>query len=335
MRVCWLTTSYPRNDSDPAGAFMRDAAEDVRAAGVEVDVVAPSSFRHFGVAYGAGIVGNIRRSPAKALLLPAFMTAYTRAARGAAREADLVHAHWLPSGFPARATQKPYVLTMHGTDAELARRAPAVFRPVVRGARMLLCVSESLTDMARRLGAREVRVVPMGITVPETTVQPDDPPHILFVGRLSEEKGVRELAEAARDLPLVVVGDGPLRERLPQAVGFVPPAELAGYFDRAALVVCPSRREGYGVVARQAMAHARPVVASDVGGLAEAVVDGESGLLVPPGDRTALRNALERLLGDPELRARLGTAARERVRDRYGRDVAARATLAAYESALS
>jgi glycosyltransferase involved in cell wall biosynthesis len=334
VRVCWLTTSYPRNDSDPAGAFMRDAVEDVRAAGVEVDVVAPSSFRHYGVAYGAGIVGNIRRSPAKALLLPAFITAYTRAARGAAREADLVHAHWLPSGFPARATHKPYVLTMHGTDAELARRAPAVFRPVVRSARMLLCVSESLTDTARRLGAREVRVVPMGITVPETTVASDDPPHVLFVGRLSAEKGVRELAEATRDLPLVVVGDGPLREHLPQAVGFVPPGELARYFDRAAVVVCPSRREGYGVVAREAMAHARPVVASDVGGLAEAIVDGESGLLVPPGDASALRTALERLLGDPELRARLGMAARERVRERYARGVAARATLAAYESSL-
>jgi glycosyltransferase involved in cell wall biosynthesis len=335
VRVCWLTTSYPRNESDPAGAFMRDAVDDVRAAGVEVDVVAPDSFRHYGIAYGAGIVGNLRGSPTKALLLPAFMTAYSRAARRAAREADLVHAHWLPSGFPARVTRKPYLLTMHGTDAELAGRAPAVFRPVVRAARMLLCVSESLTDTAHALGAREVRVVPMGITVPETTVEPDDPPHVLFVGRLSEEKGVLDLAEAAGDLPLVVVGDGPLREHLPQAVGFVSPAELGHHFDRAAVVVCPSLREGYGVVARQAMAHARPVVASNVGGLAEAIVDGESGLLVPPGDRPALRAALQRLLGNPELRARLGVAARERVKERYARDVAARAMLAAYEAALS
>jgi glycosyltransferase involved in cell wall biosynthesis len=192
-----------------------------------------------------------------------------------------------------------------------------------------------LTETARGRGAREVRVVPMGITVPDTTVEPDDPPHVLFVGRLSAEKGVLELAEAARDLPLVVVGDGPLRDRLPGTVGFVPPAELPGYLDRAAVVVCPSRREGYGVVARQAMAHARPVVATAVGGLAEAIVDGESGLLVGPGDVAALRAALERLLGDAELRARLGAAARERVRERYSRDVAVAATLAAYEAALS
>ena len=158
---------------------------------------------------------------------------------------------------------------------------------------------------------------------------------MLFVGRLSEEKGVLELIQAARDLPLVVVGDGPLREQVPAALGFVPPVELPGYFDRAAVVVCPSRREGYGVVARQAMAHGRPVIATAVGGLAEAIVDGESGLLVPPEDGTALRAALERLLGDADLRARLGAAARDRVRARYSRAVAATATLAAYEAALS
>ncbi len=335
MKVTVLTTSYPRDAADVAGAFLRDAVEDLRARGVDVEVVSPASFRHFGIAYGAGVVGNLRRSPAKALLLPAFMASYTRAARRAAAGADLVHAHWLPSGLPARATGKPYLLTMHGTDAELARRAPALFRPIVRAARMVLCVSEALTETARTLGAREVRVVPVGVTVPEVTVEPDEPPHALFVGRLSEEKGVLELMEAARGLPLVVVGDGPLRERVPVARGFVPPGELPGELNRAALVVCPSRREGYGVVARQAMAHGRPVVATAVGGLVEAVVDGETGLLVPPGDVAALRVALERLLGDPDLRARLGAAGRERARERYSRDVAATATLAAYEAALS
>jgi glycosyltransferase involved in cell wall biosynthesis len=335
VRVCWLTTSYPRDESDPAGAFMRDAVEDLRQRGIDVDVVSPASFPHFGLAYGVGIVGNLRRSPAKALLLPAFLASYSLAARKAAARADLVHAHWLPSGLPARLTGKPYVLTMHGTDAALARRRPWLFGPLVRQARMVLCVSESLTRTARELGARETRVVPMGIDIPEVTVEPDDPPHVLFVGRLSEEKGVLELAEAARGLPLVVVGDGPLRDRLPGTVGFVPPSELPGYFDRAAVVVCPSRREGYGVVARQAMAHARPVVATAVGGLAEAIVDGESGLLVQSRNPEALRHAIERLLADAELRARLGAAARERVGQRYSRDVAVRATLAAYEAALS
>jgi glycosyltransferase involved in cell wall biosynthesis len=334
MRVAVLTTSYPRDASDVAGIFLRDAVEDLRARGLEIEVVSPATFRHFGIAYGAGITGNLRRSPGKALLLPAFMAEYARAARRAAASANLVHAHWLPSGFPARAAGKPYVLSMHGTDAELARRAPALFRPVVRAARMVLAVSEALAIDGHRLGAREVRVVPVGVDVPDVTVEPDDPPHVLFVGRLSEEKGVLELLEAARGLPLVVVGDGPLRARVPGATGFVPRSELGGYLDRAAVVVCPSRREGYGVVAREAMAHARPVVATNVGGLPEAVVDGETGLLVAPGDVTALRAALDHLLGDAELRARLGAAGRERVRERFSREVAATATLAAYEASL-
>jgi glycosyltransferase involved in cell wall biosynthesis len=83
------------------------------------------------------------------------------------------------------------------------------------------------------------------------------------------------------------------------------------------------------------MAHARPVVATAVGGLAEAVADGETGLLVPACDIAALRAALERLLDDADLRARLGVAGRERARERFSREVAATATLAAYEAALA
>ena len=63
MKVVVLTTSYPRHDADVAGLFVRDAVEAVRARGVEVEVVSPSSFRHFGIAAGHGIVGNLRARP--------------------------------------------------------------------------------------------------------------------------------------------------------------------------------------------------------------------------------------------------------------------------------
>ena len=107
-----------------------------------------------------------------------------------------------------------------------------------------------------------------------------------------------DLVEAANGLPLVVAGDGPLRDQVPDALGFVPHDELERLFARAAVVVCPSHREGFGVVCAEAMAHGRPVVATAVGGLRDLVVDGETGLLVPPRDPAALRAALERLLGD-------------------------------------
>jgi glycosyltransferase involved in cell wall biosynthesis len=127
-----------------------------------------------------------------------------------------------------------------------------------------------------------------------------------------------------------VVGDGPLRELLPQAVGFVPAERVRGFYDRAAVVVAPSRREGYGMAAREAMAHGRPVVATAVGGLPDAVEDGVTGLLVPPGDVPALRAALERLLGDAELRSRLGAAARTAAVERFGRHAATAALVELY-----
>jgi glycosyltransferase involved in cell wall biosynthesis len=173
------------------------------------------------------------------------------------------------------------------------------------------------------------------VRVPDVVGEPDDPPHALYVGRLSEEKGVRELAEAADGLPLVVVGDGPLRSLLPQAVGFVPPAELGPYFERASVVVVPSRREGYGMVAREAMAHGRAVVATAVGGLVDAVEDGVTGVFVPAGEVAALRAALERLLGDAELRRSLGAAARERAIRTASAAATAERLLEAYRSAGS
>ena len=335
MKVLVLTTSYPRGPDDVAGVFVRDAVDNLREAGIDVSVVSPASFAHFGIAYGDGIAANLRRKPWLSLLLPLFLLSYARAARRAALAVDLVHAHWLPSALPALATGKPFVVQLWGTDVELARRATWAFRWLLRRARLVLCPSQALAGIARELGARDVRVVPSGIALPDEVREPDDPPHVLYVGRLSEEKGIPELLRATEGLLRVIVGDGPLRDGVPEAVGFVPPSELSPYYERAAVVVCPSRREGYGVVAREAMAYGRPVVASAVGGLLEAVEDGVTGLVVPPRDPTALRAAIERLLADRALRDRLGEAARAWARDHFSWDAATKATIAAYREALT
>jgi len=335
MKVVVLTTSYPRGREDPAGRFVADAVESVRDRGVQVDVVSPASFRHYGIAYGHGIVGNLRAQPWRALLVPAFLRSFRRAAARAARDADLVHAHWLAAGAVATTLGKPYVVQVWGTDVELARRVPWLARPILGRARLVLAASKSLAEDARRLGAHDVRVVPSGVAIPESVGPSEEPPHALYVGRLSAEKGVLELVQACAGLPFVVVGDGPLRSRVPGAVGFVPPGELGAWYERAAVVVAPSRREGYGVVPREAMAWARPVVATAVGGLVDAVEDGVTGLLVPPGDAAGLRSAVERLLGDAELRGRLGAAAREKAQRELSFDVAAERLQAVYEAALA
>ena len=94
----------------------------------------------------------------------------------------------------------------------------------------------------------------------------------------------------------------------------------------------PSRREGYGVVAREAMAYGRPVVATRVGGLVDAIDDGVTGILVDP---VGLRGALERLLGDETERRRLGDAARSRTAERFAPAAAGAALASAYEAALA
>lgn len=334
MKLVVLTTSYPRHPEDAAGRFVADAVEHVRAHGVQVDVVSPATFRHFGIAYGAGMVGNLRARPAKALLLPGLLASFARAARRAARDADLVHAHWLQAGAVARLTGRPYVVQLWGTDVELARRVPWLTRPILRGARLTICASTALAEAAQGLGARTVRVIPGGVDLPDHVPAPAEPPHVLFAGRLSPEKGILELVEAASGLPLVVAGDGPLRARVPQARGMVPHDELLTLYGRASVVACPSHREGFGVVCAEAMAHGRAVVATAVGGLKDLVQDGETGLVVPPGDVPSLRRALERLLADLDLRTRLGNAARERARTLLSWDTVTRATLAAYDDAL-
>ena len=335
MKVVVLTTSYPRGPDDVAGAFVRDAVEKLREPASTSEVVSPASFRHFGLAYGHGIVGNLKRRPWKALLLPAFLASYSRAARRAARDADLVHAHWLPSALPALKTRKPFVLQLWGTDVELAARARWAARKLVGRARVVLCASEALASAARELGAREVRIVPSGVAIPTEVGEPEDPPHVLFVGRLSEEKGILDFVAATEGMLRVVVGDGPLRERVPDATGFVPPSQVGAYYERAAVVVCPSHREGYGVAAREAMAHGRPVVASAVGGLLDAVEDGVTGLLVAPRDPRALRAGVEKLLADPDLRRRLGGAAREVARERFSWESATADTMRVYREVLA
>src|SRR6478672_3601472 len=113
----------------------------------------PASFRHFGLAYGHGIAGNIRARPWLIVFIPAFLWNFRRAAR---RQADLVHAHWLAAGAVAMTLGTPYLVQVWGTDLELAKRFPWLARPVLRRARLVIAASRALADAAQALGAREV-----------------------------------------------------------------------------------------------------------------------------------------------------------------------------------
>jgi glycosyltransferase involved in cell wall biosynthesis len=336
VKVAVFTTSYPRGEGDFAGRFVDDLVERLRERGVEVTVVGPKDYR--GFAGPAGVVAGFRRKP---WLAPVVVASMRGALRRAARDADLVHAHWLASMLVAPAARKPVVLTLHGSgtagrfeDLQVLAKAPRLAGALLRRARVVIGVSEQLTDAARHAGARDARWIPNGVEIPAKVGEEADPPEILFVGRLSAEKGIRTLVDATPGLNLVVAGDGPLRSLVPEALGFVPHEEVQRLLARAAVVLLPSHREGLPMVLLEAMAHGRAVVATPVGGTPSLVEDGVTGLLVPAGDPKALREAVERLLADPELRQRLGKAARAKVSKLSSWERVAEATLDAYASAL-
>ena len=340
MKVAVFTTSYPRHPDDFAGRFVSGAVDGLRERGIEVEVVAPGSYGTFGASSdGGGIVRAVRKRP---WVAPLLFSSMVRALRRAARDADLVHAHWLAGGVIALFAGRPFVVTLHGTisggaldDFKVLRRSPRLARLVLDRARAVICVSEALTEAARQAGVEQAVFIPNGIEIPAEVGEEADPPEIFYTGRLAPEKGVEDLVEATRGLNLVVSGDGPLRGLVPGgALGFLSREELEGRYERAAIVVCPSRSEGFGVVCAEAMAHGKPVVATAVGGLVNLVVDEETGLLVPPREPRALRAALERLLADGEARRRLGQAGREKIIAGYSWDKVIAQTLDVYSQAL-
>ena len=274
-------------------------------------------------------------------------------------EADVVHAHHLraaPSRLAAvvaRARGARTAVTDHGLrGGSWAGVLPRFFD----------CFLTVSAYSARELGAPPSRTrVVFGGADPERYYPDPDVTRqgVLFVGRLTPHKGIdRLLAALPRSVELRVVGSAGHDPRPPERgypallrslaegrrvdfCGPVPDDELAALYRRAQALVIPSvHRTCYGrevrvsellgLAAIEAMASGTPVVASRIGGLPEVVEDGETGLLVEPGDVAELRDRIERVLGDRPLAERLGRNARARVLETFTWEACAERCLAAY-----
>jgi len=188
-------------------------------------------------------------------------------------------------------------------------------------------------------GAR-VQVVPNSVKVDAfSSSLPVQPGRILFLGRAGERKGLFDLLEAVAlvrpafpDVRLAIGGDGDLDEvtRRAQALGIAGQVELLGWVGpqaradqlaRAAVFCLPSHAEGLPMAMLEAMAAGKPVLVTPVGGIPEAVRDGDNGLLVPVRDPAALAQALASLLGDAALARRIGLRARATIVARFSTEV--------------
>lgn len=269
---------------------------------------------------------------------------------------DVVHAHGVKAAlltlFAFPTGRPPVVVTYHNVWHGGPLSAP--LRLLAPRAAASIAVSGAVRDSLARHGVRVAHpeVIRNGVdpaAFPDVkTGRPPHPFTALFMGRLTEEKGIPvllEAVEAAGEGPaisLVIAGDGPLRSRVEQAaarnagrvryVGHV--SEVLTAYRQADVVVMPSLSEGLPMTALEAMACGLPLVASRVGGLPEVVADGETGLLVPPGDPSALAAALRVLAADPVRAAAMGDVGRARVADRFTEERMLEQLIACYHTAL-
>jgi glycosyltransferase involved in cell wall biosynthesis len=329
-------------------------ARRTRAAGHDVLFVAPEEGEFTELARGDGFAVNVLPFSG-ALDLRAILRLRSLLRR---ERVDVLHTHTMVGGnvvgrVAGRSAGARVISHVH---IENAFRAGPGRRPQIlldnltaRLAHRIVAVSDATRTSLVRQGYPAHRVVTIrnGVDEPEP-IEPlrlADGPIVLEVARLAEVKGQRELihALAGLDATGVLVGrdfeqDGAFERQLAAEVERAGArVVLAGYRpDAAALiegcdVFClPSHAEGLPLVLLEAMSRGKPVVASAVGGTPELVQDGQTGLLVPPGDVEALREALRRLLDDRELARRLGTAGAQRVRDEFSGDAAAARVLGLY-----
>jgi len=278
---------------------------------------------------------------------------------------DVIHVHWpfplaLFGWAAQRARPAALVTTFYGVELRWVKTAmpflSGFLKWAARRSDRVVAISSYTADEVRELVQVPIEVIPYTTSLPTPAPRAGHrtagaPLTVLFVGRLVERKGVSHLVDAASrllpsvDVRLVIVGDGPERARIEARIreqgldgrvvvrGRVSEAEL-----QAAYAAADDRRgdtEGLGVVLLEAMNHRVPVIASAIGGITDIVEDGVSGLLVPPGDATALAAALERLARAPDLSVSLGDAGYRRLHERFSWEAITRRWVEVYNAAVA
>jgi len=279
---------------------------------------------------------------------------------------EIVHTHLIHSdaygalaSAPARAV---LVSTKHNDDPFRSGRGRYLEKLLTRRASRVICITEALARFNRDvvgLPDRKLRVVHYGLDAPPDSWGPPggpelpaETPVLVAVCRLVPQKAVHLAVEALVRIRekhpaahLVVLGEGPLRAELTElaiargvadAVSFPGRVgDVAWWLRRAAVVVHPARWEGFGLALLEAMLCERAVVASSVSSVPEIVLDGETGLLVPPDDSPRLAEAVVALLDDPARAHALGEAGGVRAREEFSVARMAERTAAVYAESFS
>ncbi|MDB4899783.1 MAG: hypothetical protein JWN53_1591 [Gemmatimonadetes bacterium] len=385
LRVLFLAHAYPRYRGDPVGSFIHNLAVALGDEGIDVAVVAPSapgvashevidgiSVRRFRyaprtretLAYTGTMSAQVSAGHAGKIVLLSFLFAELRAALRERRRwnARVVHAHWwFPGGLVARILRTlagtPYVVTLHGSDIRLAVGSALgrrLYGGVARQAAAITAVSSWLARGAEALvSSGEVVVAPMPVLADLFFSDATrDPRRLLFVGKLTTQKGLdrllRAMAMMRQRCELTVVGAGRVDDAhlhaladqlgLASRVEWLPllsQTDLAVQYRRAAVHVIPALDEGLGLTAVESLLSETPVVAFDSGGVPDVILHDRTGLLVPPGDEVALAAALDDLLGSGSRRVAMGAAGRAHALATFGARAVAKRYAELYRRAVA
>jgi glycogen(starch) synthase len=223
----------------------------------------------------------------------------------------------------------PIVLTVH-VPCFHSSEFSSFGAKIADSADRIICVSNWVLDEMKRQAPSlrdKISLIYNGLPMPSTIPSPlcFSPPTLLLFGRLSPEKGFKSaliafslLRKKRSDVRLIIAGGGPERSSLEKLAselglsqwveftGVLPQEKVSDTLNRATLVIAPSIIESFGLVLLESMQMQRPVIASRVEGIPEVVSDGETGLLVPPQDPSALCEAIWTLLDQPELAIKMG-----------------------------
>jgi glycosyltransferase involved in cell wall biosynthesis len=264
------------------------------------------------------------------------------------RDCDILHVHGFMLGAAAFLLRKPTVLTFHGVmQPELETGILPKVSAYLNNAVMAFISKQvqariSISGYARKWVQRRFNVnsevIPNGIFVNDYRIGtiPHEKPTIIFVGRLVPAKGLKYLIKSIKfisnDFPnveLVIAGSGPEESNLSELVktlhlrknvrfvGNLYGEKMTSLYQSADVVVLPSLSETFGIVILEAMASGKPFVGTRVGALPEIVRESHAGYLVPPRDPSALAEKICKLLGDAQLRQRLGRNGRKVVEEKY------------------
>ncbi|HEX6575831.1 MAG TPA: glycosyltransferase family 4 protein [Gemmatimonadaceae bacterium] len=335
--------------------------EDLEGIHVERFRYAPASFET--LAYTGNMAQDVAGSWSARLALTSFLGAefFRSAWERRSFDPDVIHAHWwFPSGVVAMPlaslTGKPLITTMHGTDVRLAmsvKPSRQVLRGVIRRSHTITTVSSWLASQVTEMVPEANPVIaPMPVAtekfVPHGSREGD---RFLFAGRLNKQKGLDHLLRAFAAMKglamLDVVGHGPDEQSLRLLAsqlgvsdrvtwhGQLSQPELVAKYQNATAVVVPSTDEGLGLVAAEALLCETPVIAFRSGGLTDIVRDGETGMLVTPGETGELAAALDTVLADREKVSALAKAGRDYVLEKFSPASAAKRYSTIYAQALA